>query len=265
MESMQYLTSAMFTLLMFDLTFILAALWVALCFFIPYAVGRWLNRVVLGRTVFRRAVLTLAVVAGAGRFCTFVFIMGAAVLQIFSWEASERWYVRLFPVGATGNTVAILCAGIAGLLGGRDANGERQEMLKAEKPPGSFRWILVLPAAVGAYIAVHIVVIIGNLYLTGSFGVYFCQFVNSVCAPYAFVLAGAKTAPRHGFAAGIALAVILAVLMGGVIAVSLIEARMGVYTERHSDPLWWLVVSSVIGIAVAIAACIQLHADESRG
>ena len=137
-----------------------------------------------------------------------------------------------------------------------------------EQLPGSkvmlpqwLRWILVLPAAIGAYAGIQIVVIVGNTFCPGPqvFIQYFCQFVNSVAAPYCFVLAGARTAPRYRLVAAIALVVVLAVLYGSVTTLAVVQGRMGVYDQLHSDPLWWVITSSIIGIVASGAACLHVY------
>jgi hypothetical protein len=121
----------------------------------------------------------------------------------------------------------------------------------------TLRWIAVLPAAIGAYLGIQVVVAIGN-----SFSGYpeslinvWCQLINSIAGPYCFVLAGAKTAPFHRFITAVVLTMLYSLANGVLLTLVLTSQR------QFSTPLWWFVTSLIIGLVAAIVACVQLQAE----
>jgi hypothetical protein len=117
------------------------------------------------------------------------------------------------------------------------------------------RWVAVLPAAIGGYLGIQLVVIISNSFsgLPEIVVNIFDQLLNSWVAPGAFVLAGAITAPFHRFITGVVLTVLFSLVTGALLALRLTSQ------QEFSTPLWWLVVSLIIGLVACIAACVQLH------
>lgn len=114
--------------------------------------------------------------------------------------------------------------------------------------PNWLRWVLVVPAAIGAYCGIQIVVAIGNS-LTPIPEVFlniFCQFVNSVAGPYCLVWAGAKTAPSNNFVVAIVLTVIHAILNGVVVTLGIVS---GAYSAGY---IAWLILSCILGITATI-------------
>jgi hypothetical protein len=122
----------------------------------------------------------------------------------------------------------------------------------------TLRWIAVLPAAIGAYLGIQVVVAIGNSFGPGPESLInlWCEFINSVAGPYCFVLAGAKTAPSHRFITAVVLTVLFSVANGVLLTLVLTSQR------QFSTPLWWFVTSLIIGLVAAIIACVQLHHQE---
>jgi uncharacterized membrane protein HdeD (DUF308 family) len=123
----------------------------------------------------------------------------------------------------------------------------------------TLRWIAVLPAAIGAYLVIQVVIAIANSFsgFPESVVNMWCQLINSIAGPYCFVLARAKTAPSHSFVTAVVLTVVFS-LANGVLLTSVLTSQ-----RQFSTPLWWIVASSIIGLVVAIVACVQLHHESS--
>ncbi len=126
--------------------------------------------------------------------------------------------------------------------------------------PAWARWALVLPAAAAAYIAIQILVAIGNS-LTGLpefFEKAYSQLINSIVGPLAFVYVGATVAPRQHFAVALVLTVAHAIVNAVLVTAVLISGR-------HSDPAWVLVGACALGIAATIILCYQMRNAELKG
>ena len=124
----------------------------------------------------------------------------------------------------------------------------------------TLRWIAVLPAAIGAYFGIQVVVAIANSLGPGPESLInlWCQFINSIAGPYCFVLAGAKTAPFHRFVTAVVLTVLFSLANGVLLTLVLTSQR------QFSTPLWWFVTSVIIGLLAAIVACVKVHHQEPR-
>ena len=83
----------------------------------------------------------------------------------------------------------------------------------------------------------------------------YAQFINSILGSYYFVWAGSKVAPKHNFFVGIILAVIHAGIIGSLLTVAVIY-------QAKSSPLWWLILTSIIGVVSTIVACVQLKEED---
>lgn len=101
-------------------TFTLLPIWIGLSFFIPYFLGKGINRLLLRGKSFKNSSLFFAFIGGVGFFALFFLVMGPSVIQIFSVSISEELYEYLLPIGSTGYTVGIICALAVGLLRGSD-------------------------------------------------------------------------------------------------------------------------------------------------
>ena len=102
------------------ITLALLPFWIGLCFFVPYMIGKGINRLLLKCRSFSRSNLFFAWIGGIGFFALFVVVLGSAVIKIPSISKAEWWYNHLFPMGAIGNTIGVICSGIIGILTGRD-------------------------------------------------------------------------------------------------------------------------------------------------
>jgi hypothetical protein len=115
------------------------------------------------------------------------------------------------------------------------------------------RWIAVLPAAVGAYFGIQVLVGLGSYFTSGMDVDYLSQLICSIAGPYCLVWVGAKTAPRYRFVTALALAIVHAV------ANVLIVTLAVVFAKRDSTSIWWIVVCGIAGVTASIVACIQFR------
>ncbi len=102
------------------ITLVLLPLWIGLSFFIPYALGKGINRLLLSGKSFRNSSSFFAFIGGVGFFTLFVLVLVPSIVRIFSASASEGLYEYLFPIGSAGNTVGITSSLAVGLLKGND-------------------------------------------------------------------------------------------------------------------------------------------------
>ena len=132
--------------------------------------------------------------------------------------------------------------------------------------PYWLRWTLVLPAALGAYLGIQILVGLSSELFNlpwilpsdweNAAQDRLSQGLNSVVGPIALIYAGALTSPKgYRFHTSIALAVLFGVVTGGILALSLFSAQ-----QYH--PLWWIFTTSAASIAAVIVACIKIHQTE---
>lgn len=125
-----------------------------------------------------------------------------------------------------------------------------------DRLPDWSRWALVLPAAVGAWVGaqIFITVIANFFYPMGywNFATWLVKTATIVAAPYCFVWAGAKTAPRRSFAVAVALAVVHAIAATTVLL-------LAVKAEGGGAPIWWVITGYMVGISATIAACVRLR------
>jgi uncharacterized membrane protein HdeD (DUF308 family) len=120
------------------------------------------------------------------------------------------------------------------------------------------RWIAVLPAALGAYIGIQLVVGLVRSLETGvdDRPDYWSQFISGIAGPYCLVLAGAKTAPRYRFVTALTLTVLHGFVNGSLVTLAIVLAW------RQSASLWWLILCCAVGIIASIVACIQMRREE---
>lgn len=101
-------------------TFVLLPLWIGLSFFIPYVLGKGINRLLLSGRSFKNSSLFFAFIGGIGFFTLFVLVMGPSIIQLFSVRISEELFEYLFPIGSAGHTVGIVSSLAVGLFRGND-------------------------------------------------------------------------------------------------------------------------------------------------
>jgi hypothetical protein len=71
---------------------------------------------------------------------------------------------------------------------------------------------------------------------------------------YAFVFAGAHTAPRYQFKVSVILAATLAVILIALLSLQ--------HFIKTSDPVWWTVLAGIVSLAGMISAISQLKNDK---
>jgi hypothetical protein len=120
-------------------------------------------------------------------------------------------------------------------------------------PPNWLRWFLILPAAICAYL---ILAIIGSIvYKLLPIPAFLVTLYYSVMSPMAFVIAGVITAPSNKFATAISVTVINAMFAAVIVT-------MAVVRQTGTVPIWWLVVSMLIGIVATIYLCVEFKHEE---
>jgi len=101
------------------ITLLVLPLFICLSFLIPYGAGKGLNSLLLAGKSFNSSYLLCTFIGGMGFFALIIMVLGASFLQVFSLSAAEWWYHQLFPLGATGNTLGIICSFSSGFLRGK--------------------------------------------------------------------------------------------------------------------------------------------------
>lgn len=118
----------------------------------------------------------------------------------------------------------------------------------------TLRWIAVLPAALAAFAIIQLLIIFADATMAEGHANWYLQLVNSFAGAYAFVFAGAHTAPRYQYTVGIVLAVLAVIFMSGLLYLA--------YSIKTTDPWWWLALASAISIVAVVAAVSQLKEDK---
>lgn len=121
------------------------------------------------------------------------------------------------------------------------------------------RWVLVLPAAVGAYAGAQVLVIIGSLIGFFDGGDTWAQFIGSILCPAAFVWFGSKSAPSHRLLTAICLAVLLSMLLYWA---AQLLSDMGV--TRASNVYVWTVICDLASILSSILTCYAIYEQEKN-
>jgi hypothetical protein len=120
-------------------------------------------------------------------------------------------------------------------------------------PPNWLRWILILPAAICAYL---ILAIIGSIvYKLLPIPAFLVTLYYSVMSPIAFVATGVVTAPSNKFATAISLTIINAIFAAVIVTLAVIR-------QSGTVPIWWLVVCMLIGIVATIGFCAEFKEEK---
>jgi hypothetical protein len=129
---------------------------------------------------------------------------------------------------------------------------------KSSGMPDWLRWVLMLPAALIAYLAIQAGVGLASEMIPypDSIQDLVSQFLNSVVGPWAFVYTGAKIAPQgRALHAAIGLAALFGVF---IVAINVL-----IFVIRPSThPVWWIAGTSVISLAVVVASSLQVAFEE---
>jgi hypothetical protein len=114
------------------------------------------------------------------------------------------------------------------------------------------RWIAVLPAAIGAWIGIQLLLILMSFMFTPyRYADWVLQITTTAFSSYVFVTLGAYTAPRFQYQTGIVLAIFL-----GIITVMVATARW--FIPSTDVPAWWITIVSLIGLVSTVVAVIHL-------
>ncbi len=124
--------------------------------------------------------------------------------------------------------------------------------------PNWLRWTLVLPAALAGYVVIQLVVGLSSesMPLPQVLRDWYSQAMNSIVAPWAFVMIGARTAPvGRALPTGIALAVLYGIFTGVV-------AALAVMATTLTAPLWWILLSAVAGVVTVVVTCVHIYRED---
>lgn len=114
-----------------------------------------------------------------------------------------------------------------------------------------FRWVAVLPVAIGAFFLIQVFVGLISTMRTGLEVDRWSQFFNSILGPYCFVWVGARMAPFHRFITSLVLAIIHAIVFTAICVSAIL------LTEMDSFSKWWLILCTLVGVVATIIACVQ--------
>ena len=127
----------------------------------------------------------------------------------------------------------------------------------------ALRWLAVLPAAIFAFVFTNLLFGVLSLLLAipETANTYITQAINSIFPPYYFVYIGARVAPAGRFYVAIVLTVISAMLAGAIVAMAVLLPAFG-RTIPMNAPLWWLVVTVVLGLGAGVFALVRVQKEE---
>jgi hypothetical protein len=127
---------------------------------------------------------------------------------------------------------------------------------------GILRWILALPAGVGALAISSIAISFGNrLTWPDSMPISaqdFADWVNSAAGPYFYLQAGMRVAPSR-FPACIGLAVIHILWVGVVVGMVIVSEDI-----QRKYPLWWMLGMGIVSAGVTVLVCVTEYRDEKN-
>ena len=132
--------------------------------------------------------------------------------------------------------------------------------------PRWLRWVLVIPIAAFAWVAVSLgVPILFTVFellgvqknpIASLMGDYLPQVLAAIAAPYGFVWCGVYTAPARRAAVAVALATVMALPY---------LAATVLLTAHTRDAKWWFVLANLISACAAIAAGAKLRSSAGVG
>ena len=134
-------------------------------------------------------------------------------------------------------------------------------MFELSRWPHWARWLLAIPLAAAAFVAVQWVVAVLSIFdpLPKSWSDIWAQLVNSAISPTALVYVAARIVPRHAFAMAISMALFYA-------CSSVVVFLMGyAYKIDESASVPWLILTFVLGLIGAAVACVLIHERAMEG
>jgi hypothetical protein len=146
-----------------------------------------------------------------------------------------------------------------------DAKEKRDRSRQFMKP--WLRWILVLPAAIGGWIGIQIgIILVSGIIdiawfggLGGANDTHLVQFLNAIASAWAFVFAGAKTAPSNRGATALCLTALFILGSFGVIFLAQgIESGKGFWGTE-----WSLICGGASAVTMLIM-CYEIYREEKQ-
>lgn len=117
------------------------------------------------------------------------------------------------------------------------------------------KWILVLPAAIGACVGIIIFTVVIDAFV--SISDLWIQFFGGLLCPVVFVLAGTMTAPAYRRIISICLTIVVA----------LFSVYVAIWTIDKLETRWelvWMIILRLVGIAGAIGVCYAFRTEKQE-
>ena len=129
------------------------------------------------------------------------------------------------------------------------------------------RWILVLPATIGAWIGIQLgIILVSGIIdiawfggLGGANDTHLVQFLNTIASAWAFVFAGAKTAPSNRGATAMCLTALF--ILGSFGAIFLAQ---GIESGKEFWGTEWSLICSVASALTMLIMCYEICREEKQ-
>ena len=160
----------------------------------------------------------------------------------------------------------------------------------------SWRWLLVIPAALGGYVGIQIcaqfvmwMFLQGNpdslvttedgksglwslLLETLGLGTYLAAAIKQIVGPVGFVIAGVATAPSRQTGTKVVLAILMIIMLSlDLLTLWGWSRGLGWTGERQvytwiegTAQLWWLVAMTIVGIGILVLFCASAITDARK-
>lgn len=122
----------------------------------------------------------------------------------------------------------------------------------------SLRWLLVLPAALGAFLVLQVLFVVLSLLLAvpDAWNRGISQTIATIFCPYYFVYIGSKIAPDGRLYVAVSLTVVLSVIYGMLLTLGL--GRLG-----GSVPVWWFFTCLLMSLGSCVVAVARVQNEET--
>jgi hypothetical protein len=146
-----------------------------------------------------------------------------------------------------------------------DAKEKRDSSRQFMKP--WLRWILVLPAAIGGWIGIQIgIILVSGIIdiawfggLGGANDTHLVQFLNTIASAWAFVFAGAKTAPSNRGATALCLTALF--ILGGF---GVIFLAQGIESGKGFWGTEWSLICGGASAVTMLIMCYEIYREEKQ-
>jgi hypothetical protein len=146
-----------------------------------------------------------------------------------------------------------------------DAKEKRDSSRQFMKP--WLRWILVLPAAIGGWIGIQIgIILVSGIIdiawfggLGGANDTHLVQFLNTIASAWAFVFAGAKTAPSNRGATALCLTALFILGSFGVIFLA-----QGIESGKEFWGTEWSLICGIASALTMLIMCYEIRREEKQ-